>query len=1399
MSDAAPWLYPIGIGIYDDARFDRLDVDADVARIGEILAEFGVESEPWIVADGNRDERAVDKRLRAWWESPDDRNSIFYWVGHGWADGHTQALAHAESPYEVSTSGVTPSDISNAIVRRERHGNRSSSWALIVINACMSRQFARSVNNDLENRHDLSRYIILGVTDGRIRLGTFANKLEQTLRNVFGADDSVDLVNLVFELRDRLPGSYIHPELRRTYLHRPDQLAGLTLDVLPDLEAVVKNLPEDERAHFLPKAQSAEIGELFWYFEGRDAETNEIVSWLATHDSGLLVVTGPAGSGKSALLGHVLSQSRPVLRERLVSEVGLRLLPDHLRPPDNVFSASFLLTGATVSDIPTRLAKALGLSHFPADAELNEQIDWLLGRLGRQRDTDPPVTILLDALDEAAQPVTIVRRLLAEIARLNGVRVIVGTRQYANEGVEDSSEPFAKDILNALSAEGASTVVLTYDPGAIDRYVRHRLIAAGIRLTTDADAASLIAAAVNSHHHEFLYARLVLHELIAAADSAKRVTGDRLNNLLRGDYRSLFLSAVARLASLAPVNRALLIALALARGRGLPIQNGTWATVAQANGMPEGSGISVTADMLDTFLEQAAPYIMRDAEAGQTVYRLAHRTFAEHLTVELTTPHRRVVEALIAAAEPGRDLNPYVVHHLADHAADDPAGWKLIARHTWVLDQLDPTSVTAHAMRYGLSRIPEEIAAVAVMRDRLLAAAPPDRPGLREIGMAKLGVPVKAVTAGDSWIVRWASIAQETRHLTFGRRHNDDVRALVSFTWIDGRRAIASGGSDCTIRVWDADQGTEIRAAWSDPDRAAIWSMAALPSADSSELIVYGGNDGVLRIWNPTTDEVISWFAHTGAVKCLTVVDAGLDGPRIVSGGLDGAIRQWTTQGHQVGRDWSNAESAAARTMAESAAARTLIVIGRPEDQPHVVSCGEDGALRLWDPETGSQLREFLTDPTGTTALCVAALRTAENRVVVVSGSDDGALLMWDPEANTLIRGLWIPDVGSIVAVITVPDPVDGRPLVVAGTSQGKVCLWAPADDTLVGPPWTVPTKRIRALAAVPGSRLTLVATAGDDRTVRLWEPIAQSGRRTDPAGAGNTQALATLPRYGDTTLLAAGQSDGSVRVWSPHETDRAQLLWAAHADGVTAATSLTIEGRNLLISSGGDYLLRAWDPETGRQLGPPYRGHSSPIRALVPLHEPGAPAMVVSASSRSLHVWNPLADSDTGDEWTGHLAHVGCLATVHDRNGHLKIVSGSLDRTIRMWDPADGRQMGNAWKGHGNEVTALAAAPAGTHDIVISASKDRTMRWWDPDTGEQMGEPLTIGAEVRFLRTATGPNGELLLVGALGDRTVRLWDPVTHTEVRRANVGYDVTALGIHDDTVVIGIDQGVVAISFW
>ncbi|MFD1271846.1 hypothetical protein ACFQ51_07080 [Streptomyces kaempferi] len=518
---------------------------------------------------------------------------------------------------------------------------------------------------------------------------------------------------------------------------------------MAEIDAVIASLTVDERRHFVPKASGAELGEQNWYFEGRVEERHEILSWLDRAAGGMLVVTGAAGSGKSALLGHVLVHSRRELSDILIRRRQLDPLPLDSPRPYGAFDLVLHLTGATPREVVLRIAAAAGLP-APPEGPIIEQCTWLIQQLRKTDDAvaehDPeadgsPFTVLADALDEAHLPLTIAERILSPLANLPGVRVVVGTRGSTLEG-PDLPEQADRDIMDALGVDrerNRKVLLVDRDEEAMTRYIQRRLEVARSRGGLQAEPAQIdyLVKALGGLDREFLYARLAVHEIIANP----RLAEDP-EPLLEDDHRRLFARAVDRLAEQAPVNHALLEALALAQGHGLPLTGGVWAGVATALAQqPRPGGHRRGHRGTDTnsgSLPHARHGIRAErVQAGPPDLRRAFLPVRSAVLPRPTPfPYHRAPSrhpGHTADGRPTQSLSCRIPVRARGLAGPD--GWRTLADRPHLLDSLNPAAVTTSIMLRALGRfeVPPELAGFLSASEHLSMADPRDRRGLREL------------------------------------------------------------------------------------------------------------------------------------------------------------------------------------------------------------------------------------------------------------------------------------------------------------------------------------------------------------------------------------------------------------------------------------------------------------------------------------------------------------------------------------------------------------------------------------------------------------------------------------------------------------------------------------------
>ncbi|MCW3493873.1 hypothetical protein [Microbacterium sp. SSM24] len=655
----------VGVSSYDDTHFDELpDVANEIEEFARILTSLGVES---IVVPG-LGEYDIHQRLNETLvpgATPDPSSLVIIWTGH--ADlppvGGLRLVAKDSVPERQAL--LSPAQVVGAALAT------GAGQILVVFDTCYSGAGAMralatadewSQNAGPTTPRNWIGYVSSAMHWEQAKSGRLAGELRRILRE--GArGDSDDVTFLWSEHKQWVTGSDIISTLQAEWPDADTQTplfvqSGWSRALIPN-PRFARGAPPRVVAHLLKAARGGSTEDETWYFSGRHRIVEHVVGWLSHTPSGVLVVTGPAGSGKSAVLGLLASLSNPGEREVLLAQRDI----DYPDPGVGSIDAVVYARGATVDDIASQLDEQLFGKGRKQKAPRS-----VAEFMTRLKSIDEPPAVIIDGLDEAVDVAEIINTLINPLSLQ--ARVLIGTR----------SIPSADgDLLTRMQPDPASVldvVEMSNDEDDIREYVERRLRAVDApQMDVEAVAAAVATHAMDDADGRFLLAYLETTELRRRpVDTSVEGWAQALSvNLSTGVDDAL--SGLDELTRdglpIAGGMRTLLSALAWGAGSGLPAD--VWSLI--ANALSDDAPF----ELRDVYrvLSIASAYIVEAGAFGDAVYRLAHAILAERLRDRGTESSdaplriaRALADAFLALGPTVAEDSPYLRQNLWRHCAD---------------------------------------------------------------------------------------------------------------------------------------------------------------------------------------------------------------------------------------------------------------------------------------------------------------------------------------------------------------------------------------------------------------------------------------------------------------------------------------------------------------------------------------------------------------------------------------------------------------------------------------------------------------------------------------------------------------------------------------------------------
>lgn len=405
-------------------------------------------------------------------------------------------------------------------------------------------------------------------------------------------------------------------------------------------------------------------------------------------------------------------------------------------------------------------------------------------------------------------------------------------------------------------------------------------------------------------------------------------------------------------------------------------------------------------------------------------------------------------------------------------------------------------------------------------------------------------------------------------------------------------------------------------------------------------------------------------------------------------------------------------------------------------DGKHVISGGADHALKLWDLDSGREIRTFVGHKAPINGF---ALSPDGRHIISASGKMSGSgknLILWETQTGREVR-VFQPNY-AVPALTFTPD---GKHIILGSAGSA----WEDSYKSMAL--WDVATGReirkfgdassINALAVTPDGRFVV---ANNGWKLKLWN-IA-SGREVRTFQGEHASILTCVAVSPDGRYAVSGSWDKTVKLWDI-ATGREIRTMRGHIEKVLSV-AFSPEGRHILSGPGAyDDVARLWSVDSGRLI----RTFDMPENQMEPISSLAVTPdgkYAVMGHRNGLLVWDMINPQMGYRTIRGFAKGVANVAFSPD--GQSIVSSG------RLWDLATCSLL-RTFEGMSDSGRGVAISPDGKY--VFSQSSDMPLALWDMATGKAVKEIQTPNL---VAAAAFTPDGKFVITGE-SDKTLKLWN----------------------------------------
>ena len=474
--------------------------------------------------------------------------------------------------------------------------------------------------------------------------------------------------------------------------------------------------------------------------------------------------------------------------------------------------------------------------------------------------------------------------------------------------------------------------------------------------------------------------------------------------------------------------------------------------------------------------------------------------------------------------------------------------------------------------------------------------------------------------------------------------------------------------------------------------------VSAIAYSPDGKYIASGSYDTTVKLWDVNGKKLHTFAGHKDVV---TSIAFSRDNKFLASSSIDRTVKIWNIDNKEV-KNLDFAEGINS-------------VVFSPDGKQLAIASGNTASIISVD--SGAKVQTL----TGHSGDVVKVVFSPDGKLVATASADQTVKIWNDGKELQTLKG----HSGAITSVAFSPD--------------GKQLASASADNTVKL--WTVDGKELQTLkghrnkvtdvAFSPDGKS--LASASDDKTIKLWTVEGQEIQTLQ----GHSDIVRSIAFAINGKNLASASADKTVKVWSLENLQR--LVLEGHSKGLRSIAFSPDSQK--IASASADKTIKIWS--NGKELKT-LSGHSQVVTTVA--FSPDGKKIASGSSDDTIRIWD--SEGKELQTLTGHNSVVFSVAFSPDSK---YLASSSLDQTVKIWSE-DGKELQTISEGIG-EVLSIAFSTNGKQ--LALAGKDKTVKLWNIEAKKLQ----TLGQHnERVTSIAFSPDGKYI-ASASADRTIKIWN----------------------------------------